>query len=117
MEKTIEQQIADGIAQGIQKAKEQEAELRKQKAKEKGAGIVLFFLTWFLTIITFFVIRDIFGMSKEFVHHYSYPFIALIELGFMIFFLKEDFKTHFFGSLVVTLFNAFGIGYIISTGF
>lgn len=116
MEKTIEQQIAEGVAQGIQKAKEQETELRKQKAKETASGYVVFFVSWFLTMCAYVSIKLIFGFSKEFSHNYSYPIIAVLEIAFMYLFLRQELKTQFFGTVLAIALNAFGIGYLMSIG-
>ncbi len=121
MEKTIEQQIAEGVAKGIQQVKNDEIEQKRQKARETASGYVIFFLTLFLTCFIMVSIQSIgiktFGMDKRFLHTFAYPLAFILQLGFTILFLRQDFKTHFFGAFVVTLINSFGMGYFISLGF
>lgn len=114
MQKTIEERIAEGVAQGIQQAKDAEIEMKRKKGKDTLIGYALFFVIFFLSSFIVLQIRHTFGIDKHDFIPYVYPLAVIAQLVFTIFFYRKEFKTHFWGTFVMTLINSFGMGYFVA---
>ncbi len=115
MEKTIEQRIAEGVANGIQQAKNAETEMKRKRGKDTVVGYILFFVIFFLSLVALSFIREKFGIEKnDFSKNYAYPLAVFTQLSFTIFFYRNEFRTHLKGTVFMTLVNSLVVGYFVA---
>lgn len=99
MEKTIEEQIAEGVAKGIEQAQKNS---EKKKIANNIQGIFLF-------VISFFFAISLIVIFKENKHLKDIVFFGSSVFIFMcfVFFQKEYFKEHKIFSLIVSCMGGF----------
>lgn len=123
--KTIEQQIAEGVAKGIADAKNKELQLKKEKSVGTLIGLVTMFFTFcIMAWIEGYIGVEKLGYAKGWLKDYALFMSIGFQFAFTLMFLFKDIKKHqkedgkkLVGDIVGTIIMSVLGGFLVSRAF